>query len=473
MPKFVRKNAIVLTWTHTSCKVLNIQRDGNKLVIKSSWSGEVSKEQSLTSLLAEGFKAVAGDSNQYVIASGDGTGWGSADLTMPKLKGEELKNALGFELRKQTPMPVEKLRWGYRRLPGGTDKSDLLRLFYIRSEKWSKWLEALGAIHHLDLVCPPELALSPLGSEGKIILPDSEGNPLEYRYDAGQWLSAPCSLPENYSLDSAIPGLACEVSGLPASSPEEKLAWMPAIFLGAYSMTAEASADSATLISLPEDKRPRRHTALKGLALAIIIYLVLILAFGLTRQFQARTAHLRKISMALEEVNAKIHDLRGKNQTANLEFAKKLRQEMLDNVGQGPDFADALAEISRIITPPSWISQKLEWNSGLITMQVQSMSKDLELASRLEESPILGDVREQNSAFRSNAYITRYTLNVRNDTPEEAEALKKKLAQRAEAARQKRLEAESRGVNLQADEQGYDEDDPAGLINDDEIIIID
>ncbi|MBP1582991.1 MAG: hypothetical protein J6866_03445, partial [Victivallales bacterium] len=128
-----------------------------------------------------------------------------------------------------------------------------------------------------------------------------------------------------------------------------------------------------------------------------------------------------------------------------------------DNRAQGPDFPDVLAELSRLITPPAWISQRLEWNSGLVTMQLVSPTKDLDLAGKLEDSSLLGDVREQSSSFSQNQYTTRFTLNARLDTPEEAEALR----QRREARAAKQAEAAQTAQNDGDDDADESEENSA------------
>ncbi len=480
MPKFSRKKAIVLTWNQTSCKTARIRREGSGIAVEAVWSGDVSKEQSLATLLVDGYKAVGGDENSFTIASGDGGGWGSADLMMPQLKGAELRNALGFELIKQTPIPAERVRWGFRRLPPVKDQGNEVpvRLIYVRQDKWTQWLSALEGIRHLDLICPPAAALAPLGDEGPVFLPDSEGVVHRHSREEGQWLSSPDELPADFDMRRAIPSLTVVPGPLASLPAVEQAAWMPAVVLGAYALTEEADEDIATLVPLPEEKRPHRNTFVKGLALKLLIYILLVCVFALIRQLQVRNAHLRRIALAQSEVDAKLSELRAKNKPANVTFGATLRQEMQESLPQGPDIPEVLAEISRIVTPPAWISQKFEWNAGLVTLQVQSPVKDADLVLRLEESPLLGDVREQSSAFRVNAYITRYTMNARYDTPEEAAALQaKRQEQAAEAARRREAEAKAKAEQAEAqddmavDDFGEDEDDPAGLINDEEIII--
>ena len=114
MVNFVRTISTAVSWTRHCCHVVRLQRFRDGFKVLACWRGEISKEQSLAELIALGVKQVGAADQEFIVAGGDSTGWGTAELSLPALSGVELKNALQFELRKQTPIPPEKLRWGYR-----------------------------------------------------------------------------------------------------------------------------------------------------------------------------------------------------------------------------------------------------------------------------------------------------------------------------------------------------------------------
>jgi len=459
MPDFARNNAIVLTWTSNACHVLGVRRAGEQVAVQASWSGQTSKERSLAELLAEGVRSVGGDDNVFLVAGGDGLGWGTADVEMPALKPEELKHALAFELRRLTPIPAERLQWGYRLLPKTDKKAEKipLRLLYVKREKLTKWLDALGGLHHLDAIIPPSATLSPLFAGESIILPEGDGHFFRYTDDHGTWLVKPETPASAPTFQDALPRNAFDFGTLGSLPPEEQAAWLPALVLGAYALSHAAGEDAATLLPVPENLRPHRNQMLKLLAACLVGYVVLVLAIGLGRQFQKRRSYLRQVESEYRTVQARIAELKKLNSQVDVDFGNTLRQEILDNRPQGPDFPDVLAELSRLITPPAWISQRLEWNSGLVTMQLVSPTKDLDLAGKLEESAILGDVREQSSSFSQNQYTTRFTLNARLDTPEEAEA----LHQRREARAAKQAEASQAAPNGSEDDADESEETTA------------
>lgn len=107
MVNFVRTISTAVFWNRQSCHVVRLQRFRDAFKVLACWNGEVSKEQSLAELIALGVKSVEASDQEFIVAGGDTTGWGSAELQLPALSGAELKSALQFELRKQTPIPLK------------------------------------------------------------------------------------------------------------------------------------------------------------------------------------------------------------------------------------------------------------------------------------------------------------------------------------------------------------------------------
>ena len=172
-----RAKAIAVTWTTDSCNAVRVHAVHNSCAVEACWHGELNKDgASLAELLLNAMKALGADDSVYIIAGGNGQGWGMADLEMPAtLKSDELKSALSFELRKQTPIPQEKLLWGYRLLPkGAKDATRPVRLFYVRLEHWASWLKAADGLHHIDALLPAPVALDPVLAGESLVLPPRE-----------------------------------------------------------------------------------------------------------------------------------------------------------------------------------------------------------------------------------------------------------------------------------------------------------
>ena len=473
---FVRNTAIAVTWTPHSCHAVRLQGSSNGCQVAAAWSGETSGD-SLPELVARAVREVGGNDSIYIVAGGSGQGWGMADLNMPRLKSEELRNALEFELRKQTPLPVDKLHWGFRRLP--ETKRDAkgrqrVRLYFVRGEHWDSWLKALGGLHHVDALLPAPVALDPLLDGASLFLADREGAGFEYRSEEGLRTIAPLSgnAPKELAQALPFPGLLAGVLDQPSYTQEARLGFARAILLAMYGMTDAVTRDHGTLYQLPEHLTAHRNIALKGAAVCLAIYLLCLVVFTIAGSCQYRAAQIRRVETAITQTRKELEAVRKLLDPKDADRAAMLRKELTENMDRRPDFPSVLMDLTQAVKPPAWVSQSLEWKDGAVTLQVQSPSKDLELAARLEASPFIGDVTERLSSFNqsSNAYMQRFDMTVRYDTEDERELArmqreKERRRQEAveEAARKVADEEKARAAAADEEERAADEEDASQL----------
>ena len=389
-----------------------------------------------------------------------------ADIKAPALKQDDLRNALAFELRKQTPLSLDQLRWGYRILPE-EDKKDQrrrVRLFFVKNDYWTSWMKAIDGLHHLDAILPAPVALDPVLTGQNLTIPDNSG--YEYRTSPEGRQVIPLAEGTQVTFEQAFPMKNFTPGKLSALPEEEKLAFVPAVTLGVYALTDSVSADSKTLIPLPDRFVAHRNIALKALALCFFIYLIGMVVYMVAGNLSAKAAQIRQIDLAIQQTRTELDKLNKLLDPKDQEKAKMIRDELVANTPSGPDFPTALLAITQAVKPPAWVAQTLEWKSGSISFQVQGPQKDLELANRLESSPYLGDVSERMSTYNqdSNNHTQRFELVVRFDTPAEEEALKvqqRKEAERLAAERRKAKEAEEEELEEELEEEEEEEEEDA------------
>ncbi len=474
MGLFVRNNAIAITWTPQSCHAVHLRVSGATCTVTAAWNGEVGKAgASLAELLVRAAKEVGCDDSVYLIAGGNGQGWGMADVTVPAtLKNDELRSALAFELRKQTPLPIDRITWGYRIIPNqpgqaanGTRRA---RLIYVKSENWASWQKAIDGLGHVDALLPAPAALDPLLAEQSLTMPGGPGTPgrYEYRWTAEGRQIIPQSEEQPLDFSQAMPLKDVDLGPIKSLSNAEQLPYIPAVTLALYGLTDCVSSDSKTLPQLPERFAARRNIAAKVCAGALAIYIVGLLIYMLASSFQMHSAQLRKIDLAIKETKKELNAINKLLDPKDNERANLLRQEMQDYTPNAPDFPTALLEITRTVNPNAWISQSFEWKAGNITFQIQGPVKDLDLATRLEDSPYLGDVTEKISSYNqsSSSYTQRFELAARFDTPQEAEALQIKQERAKEQAAKEAAAAAAAQAAAKADEDAEDD----GALEDDE-----
>lgn len=437
MGLFARNNAIALTWTPNSCHAVRMSTAGNGCTVAQAWHGTLGKDgNSLAELALNAMRTLQADDSIFIVAGGNGQGWGMADVRTPNLKSEDLRNALAFELRKQTPLSMDQIRWGYRILPDTETKGDSrkrVRLFFVKNDYWNSWMKAIDGLHHLDALLPAPVALDPLLDNQSLFLPDNNG--CEYRATPDGRQPIPLQEGTAFSFEQAFPMKNFALGKLAGLSEAEKLEYVPALVLGTYALTESVSNDAKTLVPLPERFVAHRNIALKALAICVVIYLIGLCVYTVTGNMSTKAAQIRQIEVAIKQTRAELDDLKKLLDPKDQEKARLIREELLANAPNGPDFPTALLAITQAVKPPMWVAQTLEWKNGAISFQTQGPQKDLDLANRLEYSPYLGDVSERMSTYNqeSNNHTQRFELVARFDTPTEEEALR--VYQRKEAER--------------------------------------
>ena len=447
MPLFVRNHSIALTWTSQNCQAVRLAVSGSKCKVQAAWRGAIGENgASLAEILAHAWKAVGGDDSTYVIAGPRDTGWGMAAADAPaNLRGEELRNALAFELRKHTPLPPERLRWGFRRLPRAKgDAQQPVRLVFATTDHWNAWMKAIDGLHHVDALLPAPAALDPLFADTTVILP-VPGSVYAFEPGEGGRVLAPRPESAPPSLAEALPGLDLDAEAIDALPEEQRREFPAAVVLALYGLTASVSADRDTLFQLPEHFAAHRNIAVKFIAAAAAIYLLGLVVYWLAASFQATSAQIRLVDAEIVRTRNALNAINKLMSPKDAERIRLLRQELLDNTPDRPDFPVALLAITKTIPKDAWIAQSLDWRDGKISFQIQTPVKNLSLAQQLEESPWLGDVSEKVSSYNQNAnvYTQRFELTARYDTPQEAEALRIQQARRREQQRRDALQKKS------------------------------
>ena len=470
-----RAKAIAVTWTTDSCNAVRVHAVHNSCAVEACWHGELNKDgASLAELLLNAMKALGADDSVYIIAGGNGQGWGMADLEMPAtLKSDELKSALSFELRKQTPIPQEKLLWGYRLLPkGAKDATRPVRLFYVRSEHWASWLKAADGLHHIDALLPAPVALDPVLAGESLVLPASHATEGIYEYAPGKGGRAiiPHGEDEPLSLSQAVPPKACALGPISDLDRAVQLNFASAIVLGIYGLTSCVNEDHHTMVPLPERFRARRNIPSKILAACLGFFIVALAVYSLAGNLSGYSAQLRQVDQAMRKTQAELDQLQKLVDPKYNERAALIKQELIDNTPSGPDMPSALLAVTRTVPQTHWIGDAFEWRDGNVSFRVRGDTKDLELTSKLEDSKFLGDVTERLSTMSSGVFTQRFEAVARYDTPVEAEILRareeerrQKEAARLEKARQLLQEQEAEELEEEIEVIEEDVEDVEGV----------
>lgn len=455
--KIARHSCVAFTWTSDGqCRGVWLERRGGGVRITSFWSGEsAGKSSSTAEALSSGRRALGAAEDVYCIAGSANGGWGMSDVVMPSLKREELRSALSFELRTRTPIPVDRLTWGYRVLPSGVGVESgklLVRLFYVRTDIWRKWCESASGLGHLDMIAVPAVVLDPLLSDSTAVIPGKESFgyvPTALGRDVVSAKTVDTS-GELLPVSSLLPLEGLELGALSELSAGEQQSYVPALLLAAYGMSKDVERDIETMPEVPHGLRPHRYQFCKVLAFLLVVFIVCCLGFGILKAVQQRVSRLRVIRKDIYEVQSEIGVLRSRSIENSKAAAKDLEAEMGKYNFEAPGLVDVLLALTETVNPPGWISGSFDWSTSLgenavpVTFTMREPIGDtsnLDLATRLNSSPVLGDVSEnKNSQNRAGYMERRFVLKARYDTEQEKVELKE--AQEKERLRKQQEERE-------------------------------
>ena len=437
--KTARGRGAGFSWTQDGkCRGVLVETSSGKCRVSSYWSADTGgKSAGVAEALSTGRRALGLGDTDYCVAGPAGGGWGMADIQMPALKPDALQSALAFELRKLTPVPVERLTWGYRSLGVAEDGRLRLRVFYARTDFWRKWIETANGLGHLDMLAPAPVLLDPLFDGMKVVLA-SEG-PFSYIPNANGREVMPGG--DAATLESMLPSDGLDIGKLSELDEAARREYAEAICMALYAMGRELSKDGGTMPQMPSHLKPSRFFAVKMLSACLFVVVLFFLGAGLVKGLQQRAARLRLIKKDISAVEAQIKSISNGIVANGDQAAKNLEAEIAKYSFDTPELPDVLMEITDMVKPPAWLAGSFEWNrdnaSNVVSVsftirEPAGDDSNIDLISQLNRSPIMGDVSAPKATDRPGFKERRVTLKARYDTQEEKEFLEK---EREEAQR--------------------------------------
>ena len=395
---FPRTTAIALTWTaDRQCQGVRVRRAGERFAVERIWSASFGEGQSLGDTLAEGVRALAADEACSVIVGPATPCCCCTDLTMPRLPPDELRKALAFELGRQSPLPAEKLVWGYRLLPETRRRQGkaLVRLYGLREAEWQKLLDELGSMEFgVDAILPPEVALDPLLSEKPLFLPSGNGHGFLFAPAAkgGREIVLVPAPPTGVLGDPAVAPILLNVAlggELDSREPVAQQAFLPALLLALYGLGSALHHDRTTGLPVPGELRVRRNRAGRFVAMLLAVYLLAILAAATVQRYQAGSRQFQALRAETQRLRAQISDFRGRGETDD--FLQNLETEFKDAKFEKPPLALCLLEVTQRVGVDTWV-QNFSWNDGKIDLELTTTNENLDVIPKLEASPFLSEV---------------------------------------------------------------------------------
>lgn len=394
MHGLIAKTCIALTWdARHVCRGIKLVRRGDRVSVIAHWYSDASAKGEPSVALANGLRALGADANTAVLVGSDACDFGFADLVMPDLTRENLRNALRFQLNKHAPLSEDKLAWGFR-VTGRADADHVrVRLAYMPETQWRRWLDiASGLAHSVDAIMPAAAALDPLFSDTALYIDTENGQGYLFAPSGTgrEVLTANASNSAAFgSGDRPLEHDRLDVGPLVDLPAGQQAAYAGAVVLGMYGTTSQLRQDKRTWFRVPDELQPRRHRASRRAAAALAVYACAILGFGLARSYVDGTRYMNELAARQADLRHRITRLIESEDPEA--FVSALGEEVTALDLNRPTLFECLLTLTEQIPHEYWVSN-MSWTDGKIELQIRSELDDLAFLDNLRDSPHLTDI---------------------------------------------------------------------------------
>lgn len=382
MSLFSDKKCVAVSWSASGAlRGLRIRHRGDKIEVEAAWEAETAGQSDVPSRIAEAVSTLKTSEDLCLIAGGL-QGMTTVDLKMPaKLTADQLSAALHFEVEKFSPLPIEEVHFGYRRLKK-LGESVIIRLVIAPINLLEHWYGFLGEVQGgIDLLATPDSLLDPILSDCEVILPCDQNfwfrfapvsedepreNELLERFEGSTFEALIKQLPQQVSLGP-----------LSHCSKEELDKFTGAFVMALYGANCPVWRDRKTMIVLPEflqASKPRKLLYLNLLLTAFAILSGVWYGVNVIRQDNYATRQLTNRIRAIDLELAKI--------TTKGEYLKELDEleaKLNELIPNRPGLPNVLTYLTESLPSSHWISD-FRYNNGRYKISVNSQddTKDVQ-----------------------------------------------------------------------------------------------
>lgn len=389
------RDAIGITWDADGfCYGVRLHKVSGSYRVVSYWSETEADSIETPGCLARGLAALEKNENTIIIAGAHDAKAGLADVSLPVMSPNDLRNALNYEIGKHAPLGLETLSWGYRVLGKENGRLDI-RLYYLRRTEWNKWTEIVSGMQHgVDMLLPPVAATDPVlektavavhGMPGMASVPvDGPGKGREllpFSPDDERVFGA---LPKPLETPGLDPG---DLGSLPETAQQ---GFAGAVVLAMYGLEGLMKRDSQTCPTLPAGIKLMRHRGSRMLTFVLAIYLFVIITFTFGVQYFSASSELHDIRSLNRVLTKQLDHLEKKDRPGGV-FAALQEELKLLKTGGESSLPAALINLTELLDKSLWVSN-FTWKNGRIEMDVRSAGDDTSFLQTLKESGLFTDI---------------------------------------------------------------------------------
>ena len=398
MNNAVKKECIGLTWdADNRCAGVRVRSETSGFTVVAHWESQADSADMLPELARNCAEKLGATADLDIVAGGLGVGTGTIDITVPDASSDELRNLLGYELRKYAAVPPDEIVWAYRLLPLSAESGPkTARLYYVRDIAWGHWLDIIAALPDgAGALIPPSAALDPVLSDcdlflktgdnrrGYIMARNENGDRqtlLADKNDAAACFGGGPSPLRHADLDGG------SLDNLPAG---EQSRYTGALVLALYGLGGSRKADRKTSLPIPSHLQQKGHGLFRKIAVGLTVYVALAIAFSGGRYYLDAMSSLKKLDARLAQVTKHIDTLSFEHSADSP--ADDIESDFKSLQLTRPSLPESLLELTRRFGEEYWVSN-MQWNEGKIELDVRTAVDDLSFVKNLAASPLFTDV---------------------------------------------------------------------------------
>lgn len=219
------------------------------------------------------------------------------ELNMPPLPQKEMTQALGFELSRHIPLPMDQIVWQYRILDSADESGKRkIRIFAVKRKEWEKFLEDLSGTNiEFDAFVYPFM-----------IVPNDKDSVMKNIDDSFYFSEG---IPDIIGTKIIEDTFKTNIEGI-ENLPNRSI-FTPCLMMLEYMLTSAFAKDMKTMLPLPRKFRPKRMVALKIAASVMAASALLLVlsyagrkAYSISERIAAIKAEKGRIYRTLAQLKA-------------------------------------------------------------------------------------------------------------------------------------------------------------------------
>jgi hypothetical protein len=341
-----------------------------------------------------------GESNKIILAARF-EGAICIELNLPKLPPEEMQKALGFELPRHIPVPLEEITWTYRivgETAGEAKTSSLVkvRIIAVSRKSWDSTVaEITSSGIKADAATHPLMVFSSLPDNPEFILDDPDELLKLFPLAGGKIKAGDLNLNAQFS--------GMEGSG--NLSMKQKAGLLACLLIGEFILRGTASPESLNIAPLPDTLRPQRFRAVRYSAAAVFVLVLMLGTVLLARSWWDARTRYGRIIVEKQRIALKINEFKQER------FRNKKIDELIKKIDEtepgNSEIIQCLQTLSQKLPSSMWLTMFSTKDDDIDLTICTTKDKDAQAdLSKLSAVPIFSNFSIRSTRRDSDGTLT-------------------------------------------------------------------